>query len=1825
MFKNNFTKKSCLISFGGGKITDLGGYCASVFLRGIDSIYFPTTLLCMVDASIGGKCAINNLNYGKNLIGTFSQPKYVIINLDIITKYEDINVIIKDGMSEMIKKFLLFDSDNSQLIRKVDSIKVLDKTIELENNIKKKIKVIDPLDIPLLKSLIIESVKLKVSIIEKDTLDKDYRNTLNFGHTIGHGIEAIDAFKFSHGEAVSIGLVEEIKILANLGYCSFDLMYQVKELLNKYGLPTEIPDSIDISDLVKCIISDKKNSEINKFKIVNFRGIGKIDNPCIISIDYKELKWISNRSIRVNRNNPIIVDYNDRPLEIDFLQGSKSICNRALILAALSKKHYRLNNFLVSDDTLVMMKSLIAFSYDCEIITTLSNNNTKKLILDIKPKSNRNNDFSNNNNNDIITINVDNSGTTARFIVAFIIFHLKNKKVVINCANRMTERPNKDIFLFLGNFKGFKIEYLKQEYCFPIAIETGSSVECVNRDIMIKGSISSQYVSSVLMSCFDFFVENNLKLKYKKEVTYQFIEMTIKTLASFNREVIYNTDNEEFEFNYDNKDNKCVNNHNNISVIDDNSENIITDYIIEPDASTANFYLGHIALNGGNIVIPNLDKTSIQGDSNMVTYLQKLNFSCLFDNNKIVFNNSSRKDSNCLIKNTSITLDSEQITDSFIIFSLICCSLKNVKITLTGIANQSLKESDRIKIMSENINKIGVYSYIDKDRNLIIDTNYSTLYNHCFHDIEIETANDHRIAMAFTIMAYHLRNNKSLIINDKDCVNKTHPEFYYNFNKYFNYEYLPKSNINHFKSEFNLSKSNILNSCLVLIGMKNSGKSTMGKIVANQMEFDFYDLDEILFYEIWIDILLRYLVEVEFCSPTKEKDIELIEKEKEKETQESEDKEIILNENKDNKNDEFDYIHEHNEKINLIIRWFYNEDYSILNGNSDLQFIRDMKLESIITLYEEFLLKNIKNNNSKNLKPFSLSFSSNNLTSIIEIFGIDYFRNKEAELFKKILFKKPIFNLNSNILSLIKKEKDLEECTNSTLLITIRQLSKFIEKIKSLINDKKILKTTTAIISCGGGIVMNTKLHSVLNSLPNTIFIHSDITNIEKIFRITKMDYYLKDSLSQVYQNRLPIYKKLAKYELYIPGIPEKELHIETIDSDDKLNCVSKLGRIFNSSINNLIGFNKQKISYQGSIMNCMNVSYEQFIQRFDVEKIPLFNKNPFTTETINNDNNHTCLNELMELRFDEAVEKFLVNSNEINSITIDPDSTKVNSVVLDLIIENIITSVFYYKYKNTKTKFLFTLRTKEEGGMYEFNNNYKKSLYYNILLKVLKSGYFEFIDLEYKQRLGKVKEFDDMINLIFNNKNNTRIIYSKHYIKDEGNSKNTNNRSNTNNKLCFCLTTRCSLCSYRDTFNLNNCKKDFFVMNNSPQVDIVKIITTFSNENEFSQFKSYVNKYSCKPVIMFQLGEENQNTRYFNSIYTPVYDDSITKPTGKGQLSYNQLYFGRNLLNISSFKWLKQIVQKSDSKESFYSVIGKEVTNSASPKLHNYLWNYFFDYCKINNINEKCIYTNITTNKDFFDELTKTSNKNSSTNNTLYYSVTMPYKELILESKSNVNVNYSEDTSSIKSCNTYKKINNMIFGYNTDYVAMYYLIINKINITNSNNVNILLIGAGGAAKGILKALEDLNLNKDNIYVYNRSKCTEFINKNNIKLFNHDKDSENIDTKSKIKNSNGVLFDIVISSVPKNTDIVFFENVFNNISPETFYFDLAYNINSDYIESNTNFLSWLQNYHLINSLGNNYIGGIEFLVVQGIMQFEIFSGLNVFPYYLKHSNLNIIN
>lgn len=258
--ENGLGRQSTVIALGGGVVSDVTGFAASTFMRGVDWIAVPTTLLAMADASLGGKTGFD-LPEGKNLIGSFHPPRLVIADPGLLLTLSGRD--FRSGMAEVVKHGIIADPELFDLCaRGLDWAK---------DNLEEIVK---------------RAMAVKINIIESDPYEKGIRAALNLGHTVGHAVELVSGFELSHGEAVAIGMVAEAKYAARVGLAGRGLVEALEESLEALGLPTHIPAEMPREKIVRAMrVDKKKNAQAVRFALPAEIGRVELVAVCVTDLE----------------------------------------------------------------------------------------------------------------------------------------------------------------------------------------------------------------------------------------------------------------------------------------------------------------------------------------------------------------------------------------------------------------------------------------------------------------------------------------------------------------------------------------------------------------------------------------------------------------------------------------------------------------------------------------------------------------------------------------------------------------------------------------------------------------------------------------------------------------------------------------------------------------------------------------------------------------------------------------------------------------------------------------------------------------------------------------------------------------------------------------------------------------------------------------------------------------------------------------------------------------------------------------------------------------------------------------------------------------------------------------------------------------------------------------------------------------------------------------------------------------------------------------------------------------------------------------------------
>ncbi|AKT51703.1 3-dehydroquinate synthase [Arsenicicoccus sp. oral taxon 190] len=248
-----FTRTDAIVCVGGGTVTDLGGFAAASWLRGVDVVHVPTTLLAMVDAAVGGKTGINTPE-GKNLVGAFHEPRGVVCDLSTLSTLPRADLVA--GLAEVIKGGFIADPVILDLIER-DPAAALDVSG------------------PVLRELIERKITVKAGVVAADLTESSLREILNYGHTFGHAIEQVEHYRWRHGDAVAVGMVYAAELACAAGLLDPSVIARHREILTSVGLPIryDAPPPASWPALLTAMSRDKK-SRGAMLRFVALRGVG---------------------------------------------------------------------------------------------------------------------------------------------------------------------------------------------------------------------------------------------------------------------------------------------------------------------------------------------------------------------------------------------------------------------------------------------------------------------------------------------------------------------------------------------------------------------------------------------------------------------------------------------------------------------------------------------------------------------------------------------------------------------------------------------------------------------------------------------------------------------------------------------------------------------------------------------------------------------------------------------------------------------------------------------------------------------------------------------------------------------------------------------------------------------------------------------------------------------------------------------------------------------------------------------------------------------------------------------------------------------------------------------------------------------------------------------------------------------------------------------------------------------------------------------------------------------------------------------------------------
>lgn len=669
----------------------------------------------------------------------------------------------------------------------------------------------------ILKDIVLGSVQVKAHVVSADEREGGLRNLLNFGHSIGHGIEGLLTPDVLHGECVAIGMVLEAELALHLGLLSREAVARLRNCLANYGLPTSLKDAVvrqrsgykhcSVDQILSVMAVDKKNQGKKK-RIVLLRGIGFVHEQQATVVADRDIRDVLSGSVRILPSIPKGMKVSCTP------PGSKSISNRALVLAALAKGECRIRNLLHSVDTEVMIGALKTMN--CASFMSGEDSKGKYLLV----TGNGGNLQASEKN-----LYIENAGTAARFLATVAILAKPNMQAysVLTGNKRMNEgRPIKDLVDAL-RANGSHIECTGKDGHLPLKIEAAEGME--GGDIELDASFSSQYVSSILMAAPYAKIPVTLRLTGGPPISQLYIDMTTAMMRKFGVNVKKSATEEHAyhipQATYQNP----------------------PDYEVESDASSATYPLALAAINGITCIVPNVGYGSLQGDAQFAVKVLK-QMGCTVDQTES--STTVTGPSKGSLKPIP-SIDMETMTDAFLTASVLAAVAQDSSGTsttrITGIKNQHKKECDRIEAMEKELAKFGVTCRgfedgIEIDGRSLAELQEPTGGVHCY--------DDHRVAMSNSVLATVAPHGA--IITERECVGKTWPGWWDTLRLSFNVEMegVDVESQSRGKSPYSETERK----SIYLIGMRGAGKTTTGKWVADLLGLSFVDLDSQLELEV---------------------------------------------------------------------------------------------------------------------------------------------------------------------------------------------------------------------------------------------------------------------------------------------------------------------------------------------------------------------------------------------------------------------------------------------------------------------------------------------------------------------------------------------------------------------------------------------------------------------------------------------------------------------------------------------------------------------------------------------------------------------------------------------------------------------------------------------------------------------------------------------------------------------------------------------------------------------------------------------------------------
>lgn len=719
--EGGLSRQSTVVALGGGVIGDLAGFVAATYMRGCNLIQIATSLLAMVDSSVGGKTAID-LPQGKNLAGAFHQPALVVCDLDCLATLSP--QYLSDGMGEVVKYGVMADEE---------LFGWLEKPLAGQE-----------------EQVVARCIAIKRDIVEQDERESGIRKLLNLGHTAGHSIELLSSFRVSHGHAVAAGIAIMARACASRGWCSPHDARRVEDMLAVHGLPTG--SSFLPQDLARCATRDKKRVA-DHIDIVTVGSIGASEVKRVSLEEFSDLMYlgcckpdvvVAEEGICLDKEAKGSGSSGTMVVEPRRLHGivdaisSKSAAHRMLICAALADGPTDVVCTTSSKDIEATIGCLQALGASVERMGT---------VLRVTP-------VAAGRISDTPVLDCCESGSTLRFLLPVVCalgFH-----VALDGSGRLPERPLSPLREEL-EAHGARLSPVGT---WPLEVKG----KLQGNSFIISGGVSSQYVTGLLLAIPLLGGGGCVKLTGRIE-SRPYIDMTMRVMAAFGIQVT----------EYQEELKTCDSSVETVTCLSvaPGARYVSPGSIrVEGDWSNAAFWLCAGALGDEPVTVRGLDLHSAQGDMAILDILESFGASVVRDYEGMCVTISPG--SGTL---RGISLDAGDVPDLVPVVSVVAaCAAGTTHICNAG--RLRIKESDRLQTTSELLERLGV-DLEELPEGLVIHGRGGLVEGRPLRGGRVRSHNDHRLAMSAAVASIGARG--SVAIEGSGAVAKSYPGFFDDF------------------------------------------------------------------------------------------------------------------------------------------------------------------------------------------------------------------------------------------------------------------------------------------------------------------------------------------------------------------------------------------------------------------------------------------------------------------------------------------------------------------------------------------------------------------------------------------------------------------------------------------------------------------------------------------------------------------------------------------------------------------------------------------------------------------------------------------------------------------------------------------------------------------------------------------------------------------------------------------------------------------------------------------------------------------------------------